>query len=115
VAEAGLDVKQLLTPLLISSVLKGEEINIDAIIDLYVNEIIVTNMLKTIKLPEEFAELQDVIKLMLEVQRMKAVSAILRGETPEVDIGKVFDILVSLHLVSAIAGAFGGEAGGEAK
>jgi len=104
----GIDIKQLLTPMMLASIVKGEEFDVSKIIDIYVNDMIVNSLLQNIQLPEEFKDLQDVIQLMLDMQKFKAISAVLRGETPTIDISKVLDLVINLNLVASMAGAFGG-------
>jgi len=107
-AGLNIDIRQLLAPAMIASVLKGEEFDITPLIDLYVQDMIVKNVLATIKLPKEFEDLHEIVNLMLQVQQFKTLSAILRGEKPELDIGKIIDLVVSINLVASLATAFEG-------
>lgn len=109
-AGLGIDIKQLLTPMMLASVVKGEEFDISKVVDIYVNDMIVNTLLQNIQLPEEFKDLKDVIQLMLDVQRLKSISAVLKGETPTIDISKVLDLVINLNLIASLAGAFGGGA-----
>ena len=70
--------------------------------------------MQNIQLPEEFKDLKDVIQLMLDIQRFKAISAVLKGETPTIDISKVLDLVINLNLIANLANMFAAAGGGEA-
>jgi hypothetical protein len=105
-----IDIGQLLQPLLLRSVFKGEELQLDAVIDVYVQDAITKSLLQNIDLPQEFADLGDVICLSLEMNKVKYLLAVLRGQQPPEGSGvdKVLEMVVSLQMLSALSQAFGG-------
>lgn len=115
-SEPVIDVKSLIQPLLIKAVLRGEEIPIDVIIDAEITQKIYDSLMKSIQLPPEYADLKNVIDLMMQMDSVKRVLAVVRGQAPpEPAIDKVIELVVNLQLLSTLAGAFGGgeEAGTE--
>jgi len=96
----GIDINQLIQPLMLKSVLKGEEVPIDTIVDLMISEKIEEQLLASVTIPSEFA---DIVNLMLEMDKLKRLMAILRGETPpEPAIDKVIELIINLQLVESL-------------
>ena len=107
----GIDITQLMQPLLIRSVLKGEEIPIDAIVDIQLTQTIYQKLMESVTLPSEYADLQSVIDLMVQMDGVKRFMAILRGESPpEPAIDKVIELVVNLQLISSLSQSLGGTA-----
>ncbi len=101
-----IDIGSILQPLMMAAVLKGENIPIDAIVDVYIQDAIQNALLQNVTLPQEFAELGNVICLELEMNKIRTLLAVLRGEQPpENTIDKVIDMVLNLQLLSAIGSA----------
>lgn len=105
-----IDIDALIKPLMLKAVMTGEgEIPIDALINLQVEKKITDQLLQSIELPEDFQDLGDVICLMISMNRVKAVMAYMKGETPETTgIDKVLELVINLQMLSALSSAFGG-------
>jgi len=104
-----LNVQEIMQPLMMSAVLKGEEVPLDAFIDVYLQDAIVNSLLQNIELPPDFQDLGSVICLQLEMNKVKTLMDILKGKQPEeTGIDKVIELVVNLQILSAIANAFGG-------
>lgn len=103
-----IDVNTLLQPLLMKSVFQEEgEIPLDQVFNIIINDKITQSLLGGVTLPAEFADLGNVICLQLETQKVRAVSAMLRGETPpEFDISKTFELVINLQMISSLSQAF---------
>jgi len=99
--------KELLGPLLLVGALKGEEFDISVILDIYVSDIITQKILQQVALPEDFKEFEGVIKTMLEMEKLKALSAVLRGERPEIDVGKTLEFVITLSVMSSLLNTLG--------
>ena len=110
-----INLTQLLEPLMLKSVFKEGEFDIGPIIDIIVQEKIEQNLLSSIEIPDEFADLGSIVCLMVTVNKLKAVTAVLRGETPPEGTGmdKVLELIVNLQMLSSIGSALGGGTGGE--
>ena len=107
----GIDINALIQPLMIRAVLKGEEIPIDVIVDIQMTQTIYQSLMAGITLPSEFADLQSVIDLMIQMDSVKRLMAVLRGETPpEPAIDKIIELVVNLQLVSSLSQSLGGTA-----
>lgn len=105
-----IDVGTLIQPILLRSVFReGAEVPIDQIVDITLQDKITASLLQGVSLPPEFQQLGDVICLQLEMNKIRAVTAMLRGEeVPEFDIGRVFEMVLNLQIINSIATAFGG-------
>ena len=94
----------------IPKILRGEEINFSPIISYYVNKTIIESLLTNLTVPEDF---RGVVDILIFAEQMKAFSALLRGEEYTPSLDQVINLIVSLQMVSALEGAFGGgESGG---
>lgn len=102
-----IDITQLLGPVMLSKTLKGEEFDISPLIDVIVGQKITESLLASVSLPSEFADLGDIFCLQIQLEQVKAVTSMLKGETYEFDISKVIDTLVSLNMISAITSSLG--------
>ena len=102
-----IDVSQLLGPIMMARTLKGEEFDITPLIDVIVGQKVTESLLSSITLPSDFADLGDVICLQIQLQQVKALEAIMKGETYEFDLSKVIDMIVTFNMMSAITSAFG--------
>ena len=97
----GIDIMSLIQPLLIKAVFKGEEIPVDALIDILVSEKIEETLLASITIPSEWI---DIVNMMLEMDKVKRFLAVLRGETPpEPVIDKIIELIVNLKLVESLS------------
>jgi len=105
----GIDINALIQPLMIRAILRGEDIPIDAIVDIQLSQIIYESLMSSLSLPSEFADLQSVIDLMIQMDGLKRFMAVLRGETPpEPAIDKVIELVVNLQLISSLSQSLGG-------
>ena len=116
-AGAGIDVTALMKPLLLKAVFSQEGeggLNLDAFINVMIQEKMESALLQSIELPQEFADLQDVICLMLQMDKLKTLTAALKGEEVPAGAGldKVIGLVVQLQMLKALEGAFGGGEGG---
>jgi len=105
------DVSQIIQPLMLSSVFKeGTEFDISNIIDVYLQDQIVKHLLETIELPEEFADLGQVICLQLDMNKIKTLMAVLKGEAPPEGVGidKILELVMNIQLLSSLGSALGG-------
>ena len=105
-----IETSTLIQPLLMRAVLRGEEFDITPIIDILVQDKIVSSLLGQLTLPEEFKDLGDVICLMLEMNKVRSIMAVLRGEQPPEGVGveRVLELVINLQLLSQLSQAFGG-------
>jgi len=103
-----IDIGTIVQPLLMKSVIAGGELNIEPLIDVMVQEKIQESLLASVELPSEFADLADVICLSLEMNKVRTVLAVLRGEAPPAGAGieKTLELIVNLQMLSAISKAF---------
>jgi len=105
----GIDINALLQPLMIRAILKGEEVPIDVFVDIQMTQTIYNSLMSSITLPSEFADLQSVIDLMVQMDGVKRLLALMRGETPpEPAIDRVIELVVNLQLISSLTSALGG-------
>lgn len=114
-SETGLDITALMKPLMLKAVFSSEgTVNLDAFINIMIQEKMEQALLGSIQLPQEFADLGDVICLMLQMDKFKALSAAMKGEAPPEGAGldKVIGLIVQLQMLQALEGAFGGGSGG---
>ena len=102
-----IDIGQLLGPVMMSSTLKGGELDITPLVDVMIGQKVTESLLSSVTLPSDFADLGDVICLQIQLQQVKALEAIMKGETYEFDLSKVIDMIVTFNLMSAITNAFG--------
>lgn len=100
-----IDVRQILGPILVANVIKGGEIDITPLIDAMVGEQITQALLSSITLPSEVADMGDIICLMINLEQIKGLQALLRGETYEFGIDKVVELIVTLNMMSALTSA----------
>ena len=101
-----IDIKELLGPVMMLNAFKGEEFDITPLLDVMIGQKITENLLSSITLPSDFADLGDVICLQIQMQHVKALEAILKGERYEFDISKVIETLVTFNMLSALTSAF---------
>lgn len=107
----GIDINALIQPLLIRAVLKGGEIPIDVIVDIQMTQTIYQSLMSGLTLPSEFADLQSVIDLMIQMDSIKRLLAVMRGETPpEPAIDKIIELVVNLQLISSLSQSLGATA-----
>jgi len=108
--DSGLDIGALMKPLMLKAAFTGQgELNLDPLIELMVQEKIEQSLLASIDIPEEFADLVDVICLKLQMNKLKGLTAALKGEQVEVGgLDDVINIVVQLQMLKALEGAFGG-------
>jgi len=96
----GIDITSLIQPLMLRAVITGQEVNMDAIMDLLISEKIQESILTAIEVPSEWA---DLVNLMLETDKVRRFMAILRGETPpEPAIDRVIELVVNLKLIESL-------------
>ncbi len=106
--ELGIDISQLMQPLIIKSIFSGEEIPIDALVDAMLTQKIYESIKGSLTLPPEFKDLESVLDLMIQMDSIKRVLAVLRGETPPPPaIDKVIELVVNLQMINALSQAFG--------
>ena len=110
--ETQINIVQLVQPMLLSAILKGEDISklIDVIVDAQVNDVIFNKVLSSIQVPEEFQGLIDVFKLANQLDTLKAIMAAMKGQEyqPKFGIDKVIELMVSLQMINALSTALGG-------
>ena len=97
-----IDIKQILGPIMMAQVVKGEEPDISGVLDIMVSQELVQNLLSNIELPSDFADLADVICLQLQMEQVKGVTQALKGGQYEFDVSKVIDLIVNLQLMSSL-------------
>ena len=110
---SGFDLSGLMKPLMMKAVLTEGEMNIDVFINVMVQEKMEQSLLSSITLPEDFSDLQDVICMMLQMDKLKGITAAMKGEAPPEGAGldKIINLVVQLQMLSALEGAFGGGGG----
>jgi len=101
-----INVKDLIGPMLLASVVKGEEVDVTPIIDMYVQQSLVNNLLGSITLPSDFADLGEIICITMQMELFKGLTAALRGEEYTFDLSKPIELIVSLNMISALSSAF---------
>jgi len=87
----------------IPKILRGEEIDISPYINAMIASKIVDALKASITIPTEF---ESIIDVMIFAEKMRAFSAALRGETYELAIDKIVELMVSLYMISALSEAF---------
>ena len=109
-----IDITSIIQPLMLRSVFTGEEFKFDTLIDVLIQDKIEKALLQSVELPEEFAELKDVICLSLDMNKIKTIMKVLRGEEvqPGEGLEKTIELIVNLQMLSALTSAFSGGAGG---
>jgi len=88
----------------IPRILRGEEVDLTPYINVLISSNIVDAIKASIALPTEY---QSIVDIMLFAEKMRALTAALRGETYEPAIDRIVELMVSLYMVSAISTAVG--------
>ena len=100
-----IDVRQLLGPIMVSKVMKEGEFDLTPLLDAIVGEQITQALLANITLPSDFADMGEIVCLMMNMEQVKGLQSLLRGEPYEFKIDKVIDLLVTLNMISALSQA----------
>ncbi len=105
-----IDISAIIQPLMLRAVFKEGEMNLDVLIDVIVQDKIEQSLLANVTLPAEFKDLENVICLMLDMNKVKSVMAALRGEQPPEGTGidKVLELIVNLQMLGALTQSLGG-------
>lgn len=106
----GIDINQLIGPVIMLAVLKGEDITpvFDAIINSKVTETLLDNLAKNI--PPEYQDIVNVIKMAAELDTIRGVLAAIKGQEyqPKFSIDKAIELVVTLQMMNALTQALGG-------
>ena len=106
----GIDINQLIGPVLMLAVFKGEDITpvFDALINSKITETLLDNLAKNI--PQEYQDIVNVIKMAAELDTIRGILAAIKGQEyqPKFSIDKAIELVVTLQMMNALTQALGG-------
>ena len=104
-----LDVGELVGPLLMMAVFKGQDITpvIDALLNSKITETLITKLAASV--PEEYQDIVDVIKLAAQMDTINGLLAAIRGGSyqPKFGVDRAVEVILMLNLVSKLSQAAG--------
>ena len=100
------NINEIIGPLMLSAIMKGQDITpvIDALVNSKITEALIDKLAQNI--PQEYADIVNVLKLAAQLDTLKAVMAAMQGKRYESKFGidKVLEVVVGLQFLKVFGG-----------
>ena len=109
----GINVEQLIGPIMMLAVFKGQDITpiLDALINSKITDTLIEQLAQNV--PQEYQDLVNVVKLAVQMDTLRGLLAAMKGEQyqPKFGLDKAIELFVTIQMISALSGALGGAQG----